>query len=56
MMIMHMNDIRNMLPLRHPIYDCDLESHEPFRIVIVTINFFTVEKSRYIHQVEVESQ
>ena len=55
-MVMHMHNIRMMLPFADPIYDCNIKSGESFGIIGVTINFFTVEQPIDVHEIKIESK
>ena len=52
---MNMNDIRMVIPFADPIYYRNLESSEPQGIVIISINFFTIQDSINVNKVKIES-
>lgn len=55
MMIVAMDKIGQMLPLIDPIANGSLKSQEPFGIVGISVDLFSVEQSIDINQVQVES-
>jgi hypothetical protein len=52
MMIMTVDDVRQVLPFADPVAYCNLKSQETFGVIIIAIDLFPVQQSVYIHQVK----
>src|SRR6185436_20833619 len=56
MVIMYMNYIRQVLPFTQPITNRNLKCSESFRVIIISIDLFTVKQAIYINKKKIKSK